>query len=150
MPLATSLEPCANAMAEAVNSSIGVNTFSTAAKSALMSSPPDGATRTRAISRRPMNATSTPTPKAIAKLCGTLRSTFKCFSPLNTVTSVTTKPTIKTYSGAHCFAFSMGRGVLRIRRRMLIINRKASMPPTIGETTQLATMVLILPQLTAL
>ena len=93
MPLATSFEPCAKAIAQAVNSIIGTNTFSTLAK---WKSRLSSATYLmRSISTQPMPAIARPISAATPKLAATDRSTLRCLSPFHSVTSEITKPTRK-------------------------------------------------------
>ena len=95
--LATSLEPWAKAMAQAVKIISTPNTRSTPEK------PNWSVWRLLAWTRRsitvPSAATATPARMESSRLAPKLRSRPTCLSPLVRVTMVTAKPTRKTYMG---------------------------------------------------
>ena len=93
-PLATSFEPCANAMAHAVKIIIGVKIRSTRATLTSWLSP--SPTCTRWIMAQPATAVAMPIAKAQAKLLAALRSRLRWRKPLKRVIKETTKPTRKT------------------------------------------------------
>ena len=72
-----------------------------------------------------------------------------CLRPLSNVTMAIKKPTANMYMGAYFLARSKGLSWIRMSRCTLLKMAKEMVPAITGETTQLATMVLTLPQFTA-
>ena len=78
-----------------------------------------------------------------------LRSNPTCFKPFSKVTIDITKPTKNIYPGTYFLAFLKGSSVFNIKCCTVLNIRKEIIPAINGETTQLETIDITLPQLTA-